>query len=59
LHSKFGNFAPPKPPPPFLGPKNEEERETKKKSGERRREWRVNPLLTWLVDSLMAAENLY
>jgi len=58
LHSKFGNFAPPKPPP-FLGPKNEEERETKKKSGERRREWRVNPLLTWLVDSLMAAENLY
>jgi len=46
-------------PPPFLGPKNEEERETKKKSGERRREWRVNPLLTWLVDSLMAAENLY
>jgi len=47
-------------PPPFLGPKNEEERRTKKmRRGERRREWRVNPLLTWLSDSLMAAGNLY
>jgi len=46
-------------PSPFFGPENEEEKGTKKRREERRREWRVNPLLTWLPDSLMAAGNLY
>ena len=51
---------PPLSPPPFLGPKNEEERGTKKKRrGKRRRKQRVNPLLTCLLDSLLAAGNLY